>query len=85
MDHFDPSQRSIRREFIQVQFQDGPIGQNGVNGCQVEDVIQVAIDRVRALNVEPFNCRENSLAITALEEAQNWLFRRTLQRMERGV
>lgn len=30
-------------------------------------------------------CRENSLAITALEEANNWLMRRRLNRVAQGV
>lgn len=66
-------------------WQDGPIKENGVNGVQVEDVIQVAIDRIKELNQAPYNCRENSLAITDLESAQNWLYRRTREREARGV
>lgn len=85
MDAYSPESKAKRREFITVKFQDGPAGEVGINGCQVEDVIDVAIERLRALNVEPYNCRENSLAITALEEAQNWLIRRTMNRVARGV
>ena len=33
----------------------------------------------------PFKSRYNALAITALQEAENWLSRRTLDRMARGV
>ena len=72
-------------EYIKIKFQDGPIGHNGVNGCQVEDVIAVLIDRLRDLNIPPYNTRETSLAITALEEADNWLNRRTRDRIKRGV
>ena len=32
-----------------------------------------------------FACRENAIALTKLEEAQLWLFSRTLARMQRGV
>lgn len=71
--------------FTGFRWQVGPIGEVGRNGMQVEDVIQVAIDRLRELNVPPFNTRENSLAITDLESAQNWLYRRTREREERGV
>lgn len=75
----------MENEFIDITFQDGPVQENGVNGCQVEDVIQVAIDRLRELNVAPYNTRETSLAITHLEDAQNWLWRRTRDREARGV
>jgi hypothetical protein len=54
-------------------------------GVTIEEVIQVAIDRLRELNVPPVACRENSLAITDLESAQNWLARRTADRQRRGV
>lgn len=72
-------------EYIKITFQDGPVGENGINGCQTEDVIAVLIDRLKSLNVPPYNTRETSLAITALEEADNWLERRTRDRVKRGV
>ena len=42
------------------------------------------IDRMRGLN-EKIPCRQNSLAITKLEEARMWLLNRTLERRTRGV
>jgi hypothetical protein len=75
----------MQPQYIDITFQNGPIGEVGINGCQVEDVIAVIIDRLRELNVPPYNTRETSLAITALEEADNWLERRTRDRIRRGV
>jgi len=72
-------------KYINITFQDGPIKEVGVNGCQTEDVIAVLIARLKGLNVPPYNTRETSLAITALEDAQNWLWRRTREREERNV
>ena len=72
------------QDFVRVKFQDGPVGVAGANGCLVEDVIEVALARLRALNAEQ-PCRENSLAVTALEDAQNWLWRRTRDRRARSV
>lgn len=72
-------------KYINITFQDGPIKEVGVNGCQTEDVIDVLIARLKGLNVPPYNTRETSLAITALEDAQNWLWRRTREREERNV
>ena len=53
---------------VQFKIQNGPIGENGVNGCQVDTLIETARLIVHGLN-KKFPCRENSLAITKLEEA----------------
>ena len=43
------------------------------------------IDRMEAFNKGEFACRENSLAITKLQEALLWLMFRSLSRADRGV
>lgn len=68
-----------------IKFQEGPVKICGVNGPQIEDVIDVLVDRLEMLNTGAFRCRENSLAITHLQEAQNWLYRRTARREAAGV
>ena len=71
---------------IDVAWQDGPLGaQSEPSGAFVEDVIRVAIDRIEWYNEGQFRCRENSLAITHLEEAMHWMWARTRDREERGV
>jgi len=76
-------------QWIRVDWQDGPLSVDGVrrepNGAFVEDVIRVAIGRLEFYNDGDFRCRENSLAITKLEEALHWLNHRTSAREERGV
>ena len=71
----------VRQE---IQFQNGPVGENGVNGVQNEDVLRLVVTRLQALNAA-FPCRENSLAITKIEEAIHWLDHRTALRREQGV
>ena len=71
--------------YAKVKFQEGPIKENGVNGCHNEDLIAIVIDRLECLNQGDFRCRENSIAITKLEEALMWLNKRTLDRRSRGV
>ena len=68
----------------EIQFQNGPVGINGVNGVQNEDVLNLLLVRMRDLNTK-FPCRENSLAITKMEEALFWLEHRTKLRREQGV
>lgn len=71
--------------FAVINFQNGPISENGVNGCQNEDLIEIVLDRLRDFQNGKFPCRENAIAITKLEEALMWLDKRTLDRRERGV
>jgi hypothetical protein len=85
VDKYTAEAKSERDPFIIVKFQEGPIPVVGVNGAHIEDVIQIAIDRLKEHNEGPGRCRENSLAITDLESAQNWLVRRTMNRIDQGV
>ncbi len=71
--------------FGEIKWQLGPVGEVGINGTTIEDVIEVCIKRLDGFNAGEFRCRENSLAITALEEARNWLLQRTRARQEQGV
>jgi hypothetical protein len=69
---------------MSIEWQDG-IKNNGQNGAFVEDVITAAIQRLEFFNDSKFRCRENSLAITKLEEALLWLNYRTANRQNQGV
>lgn len=68
---------------IKFKLQNGPIKENGENGCQVDMMIYLAIVIIREFN-HRFPCRENSITITKLEEAQMWLDKRTADREARG-
>jgi len=72
-------------EFCQVKFQNGPIKEYGINGCHLEDLIAIVVDRLMCFQASDFKCRENALAITKLEEALHWLNHRTSDRKNRGV
>ncbi len=69
---------------IYFTVQDGPVKEAGVNGCQVDHIIELAKLIVEGLN-KNFPCRENSIAITKLDEALMWLDKRTKDREKRGV
>jgi len=69
---------------LSFTIQKGSIKEVGVNGCQVDTVIETAKVIIEGLNKQ-FPCRENSLAITKLEEALMWLDRRKKDRVKRGV
>ncbi|KKL81517.1 hypothetical protein LCGC14_1993940 [marine sediment metagenome] len=69
---------------IKFTIQNGPIKEHGRNGCQVDALIHVARRIITGLN-QKFPCRENSCAITKLDEAMMWLRERTADRETRGV
>lgn len=68
-----------------IHFQEGAIKEHGVNGVMNEDLIAMVICRLEHFNQTDFRCRENSMAITKLEEALMWLRKRTIGRENRGV
>jgi hypothetical protein len=71
---------------IMINWQDGIILPDGVqNGAFVEDVLEAARQRLLYFNSTRFRCRENSLAITKIEEALQWLDWRTRNRLSQGV
>lgn len=69
---------------IAFKLQNGPIHEKGANGCQVDTLIEAAKLIIEGLN-KTFPCRENSLAITKLDEALHWLDARRRDREKRGV
>lgn len=69
---------------ITFKIQDGPVKEAGLNGCQLDTLIEVAVAMLYGLN-NNFPCRENSIAITHLETALLWLGKRKSDREARGV
>lgn len=76
----------VRQDKNSLSFtiQNGPIKEVGVNGCQVDTVIETAKVIIEGLN-KKFPCRENSVAITKLDEALMWLDKRKKDREKRKV
>lgn len=76
----------VRHDVNSLSFtiQNGPVKENGVNGCQIDTIIEAAKVILEGLNAK-CPCRENSLAITKLDEALLWLYLRTQKRESRGV
>ena len=73
---------------LEIHFQDGPIGEYGINGTTNEEVIHVLIERIESLQAMDrykYACHENSSALTHLAEALNALEARTYRRIQRNV
>lgn len=77
--------RDYNSRTIVLNFQQGPLQENGNNGVTQEVLLAILIDRLQCFQTSRFACRENALALTKLEEAQHWLLHRTRERMLRGV
>jgi hypothetical protein len=69
----------------ELHFQNGPIGECGVNGIGIEHLLHLVAARLRGYQETEFRCRENALALTKVEEALHWLQHRTTDRQSRGV
>ena len=69
---------------LNISWQNEPLGRGDEriepNGAFVETVISAALQRIQYYQNSRFNCRENAIAITKLEEALHWLDSRTRRR-----
>ena len=85
----NPAGGYVKGMGMELRFQDGPLGRGdtrkAANGAFVEDVETGLLIRMRFYQSTRFNCRENALVITKLEEAQHWGQHRTRDREARGV
>jgi hypothetical protein len=83
--HFEVRSAEGDELLCKVDFQEGPIKENGVNGLCNEDLIAMVLARLEGFQNSEFRCRENALAITNFEQGLLWLRKRTMARENRGV
>ena len=70
---------------VALMFQNGPIGDVGVNGITDEALLAVLIHRREGLQAGPYATKHGAAALEALESAMTHLQARTLERQARGV
>lgn len=70
---------------VEINFQNGPIKEAGVNGISNEALLAVVIDRMQGFQSGDFACSENEEALQYCRKALEALQRRTLKRVARGV
>ncbi len=70
---------------VTILFQNGPIGEVGVNGLTHEVLLAIIADRLRSFQAGQFACSENAAALESVEAAQRSLKSRTEARLARGV
>lgn len=88
----NPAGGEVKGTGLNISWQNGPLGRDAEriepNGAFVETVISAALQRIQWYQTASggkFNCRENAIAITKLEEALLWLDKRTRDREARQV
>ena len=69
----------------EVLFQNGPIGEVGVNGVTHEALLAILIDRLECFQAGQYHSPYNQDALSALQFAQRRLLDRTRERTARNV
>jgi hypothetical protein len=81
----DGSDGIITKPFVRIEFQRGSVSELGVNGCRIEDVIEILQNRLLDHQGRSLACEENAEALYHLEMAREALVKRRRRREEQGV
>ena len=84
-ERLDGSPAHIKKEHIDIKFQSGAIGEFKKNGCDLNDVIMIVIDRLKGFQNGDLACRDNDRAINALNVSLTYLKDRRHLRVSQGV
>ena len=80
-----PAEGEYGMSLCRIHFQEGPIKENGVNGVQHEDLIEILIDRLTHFQAGPHACDEHAAALMRLQDAKAHLVGRTTRRIAAGT
>lgn len=83
--HIDGSEAVVEKPFISVVFQHGHPSEVGINGCRVEDVIEVAAEKLLDFQGRDLRCEENAEALEHLFLAREALLNRRRMRQQQQV
>lgn len=83
--HSVPGGELIEAPYVRVVFQRGFPSDVGINGCRVDDVIRVAIDKLESYQLGELACEENAEALRYLKLARQTMAARIQRRKEQGV
>lgn len=81
----DGTEALVQRPFIEIVFQHGHPNEVGINGCRLEDVIDVLVDRLLAFQGRDLSCEENAEALEHLHLAREAMLLRRRRRETQGV
>jgi hypothetical protein len=81
----DGSDGIVEKPYIKLLFQRGSVSEIGINGCRIEDVIEVLQNRLLDHQGRALACEENAEALLHLELAREALVLRRRRREDQGV
>jgi len=81
----DGSEGFVCKPFIHIVFQRGAVPEAGINGCRIEDVIEVLQEKLLDHQGRSLACEENAQALFHLEAAREALLQRRRRREQQGV
>jgi hypothetical protein len=81
----DPEGIEYASPIVNINFQNGPIPVNGINGVTHEVLLAIVADRLNSFQIGPYPCAENDMALHHVVQALNWLKQRTEDRIKRAV
>ena len=82
----DPKRASrLMRACCDIEFQNGPIHEAGVNGISNEVLLAIVCHRLEGFQAGPYACETNQRALGNVIAAMDALHERTKERVSRGV
>lgn len=76
---------TVERPFVTITWQKGLPTDVGVNGCRIEDVLEIVADKLQSYQSGALACDENDDALRALKAAGAAMEARRRRRVEQGV
>lgn len=83
--HMDGSEAVIDLPYIKITFQHGHPQEVGANGCRIEDVIDVLVQKLLDFQGRELACEENATALYHLDLAREALLLRRRRREQQGL
>lgn len=83
--HIDGSEAVVDTEYIKIVFQHGHPQEVGINGCRIEDVLDILTTKLLDFQGRDLACEENASALMHLDLAREALLLRRRRREQQNV
>ncbi len=83
--HLDGSMSVVEREFIKIVFQHDNPDEVGINGCRIEDILDILTQKLLDFQGRDLSCEENATALYHLDLAREALLLRRRRRERQGL
>lgn len=83
--HIDGSEALLETEHVRIKLQHGLPSEVGVNGCRIEDVLDLLVNKLLDFQGRDLACEENATALYHLDLAREALIARRRKREQQGV